>query len=476
MARASSCVKHSDVRSEDKSMNNRQTIWAYVWHQLERRPYMLLFGLYLLCLAIYTAAIPLPRVDGQLIGSDGVYYYAYLPTLFLDGDLDFGNQYARLLPDSTVAQMSRTPTGRLPNAYAVGPALLWAPFFLGAHALALLLQTAGVPISLDGTGQLYQGITLLGSLSYGFAGLMLIHGSCRRFFGPAASALTVALIWMATNVIYYMVAEPSMSHTCSLFAVALLLELWLASRPAPTLRQWVAMGLVGGVVALVRQPDVTYLAFPVLDGLLAVRSNPGVALRRQLLGVLVFGLASIVLFTPQMAVWQVLYGSPFISGYLYTDLPTFFWLQPKVVQVLFSPLHGLYLWHPLYLLATMGLVWLYRRDRRLAFWLGLGLAVQIYVIGAWRSWSQGDAFGGRMFISSLPGLALGLGALIEWAVGRGALVAVELVGAGLVIWNGLFLIQYRLGYIPMSAPINLEQFTVGKFWMLVDLWQRISKS
>ena len=48
----------------------------------------------LACLLAFLLTIPLPRADGQLVGSDGVYYYVYLPSLLLDGDLDFSDEYA----------------------------------------------------------------------------------------------------------------------------------------------------------------------------------------------------------------------------------------------------------------------------------------------------------------------------------------------------------------------------------------------
>lgn len=450
-----------------------ETAWAYGRRTLERRPYTWLAALYALCVLVFVATIPLPRVDSQLVGSDGVYYYSYLPALLLEGNLDFAGTYARLLGPDVVARMQLTPTGLLPNPYAIGPALLWSPFFLAGHALSGALQAAGFPIMLDGTGYLYQGATLVGSISYGFAGLLLVHRSCRRFFDRATSTLVAVLMWTATSVVYYMVAEPSMSHTASLFAAALFVELWLASRPTPTLRRWAVIGLAGGLVALVRLPDATFLALPVLDGLLA-SADARSSVRRLLARVFAFGLGAIVVFAPQMAVWQVLYGSPFTSGYLYTDQPTFFWLAPKVPEVLFSPLHGLFTWHPLLFFAAIGLGFLYRRDRRLALLVVAGLAMQVYVIGAWRDWGQGDAFGGRMFISSIPGLALGLGALIEWVVGRGYLSAIGTISTLLVAWNGVFLVQYRLGYIPMNAPLTLEQFTVGKVAMLFDLVRRFT--
>ncbi len=454
-------------------MAEGRAVWKRGWLWLDRHPRLLLVGLFVLCLAAFAATIPLPHADGQLVGSDGVYYYAYLPSLVLDRDLDLANQYARLLPADAVARMQPTATGLVPNAYALGPALLWLPFFLLGHGAALLLRAAGAPLATDGTGYIYQAPAMAGSIVYGSAGLFLVYRAGRRYFAAGTSAWTAALLCLATNLVYYLIAEPSMSHALSFFAVAVFFERWLAWRPAPTPGRWALLGLAGGLVALVRLPDATYLALPLLDALAAAAPQGRAALRRLLPGVAAFGLAALAAFAPQMAAWQGLYGSPLRSGYLYTSGPTFYWLQPHLAEVLFSPLHGLFTWHPLYLLAALGLICLARRDRRLALLVVLGLAMQVYVVGAWRDWGQGDAFGGRMFVASLPGLALGLGALLEWATAQGALPAAGVASTVLVFWNALFLIQYRLGYIPMSTPPTLEQFTLGKLTMLADLWRRL---
>ena len=62
------------------------------------KPAVLLGALSAACLVVFLATIPLPRIDGQLIGGDGAGYYAYLPSVILDRDLDFANQYAALMP------------------------------------------------------------------------------------------------------------------------------------------------------------------------------------------------------------------------------------------------------------------------------------------------------------------------------------------------------------------------------------------
>jgi hypothetical protein len=440
--------------------------------RLEGHPIAYLIGLYACCLAIFLISIPMPHADGQLTGSDGAFYYAYLPALLIDHSLDFSNPYARLVSADFVKHTKHTATGRLPNKWAVGPAILWMPFFLVGHILAVTLKAAGFPVSPDGLGYVYQVPTLIGSLTYGFAGLLLIYRSCRRFFSRSSSASATILIWLATNVIYYMIAEPSMSHACSLFTVALFLELWLGFRPAPTFSQWVCLGMAGGLVTLVRLQDATWLALPVIDALLAFKSGRGALLLRQLKGFLGFGLAAGIVFMPQMAIWRVLNGSSTRIGYLQTKA-FFHWFAPEILEVLFSLRHGLYLWHPVLLLATAGLILLYRKDRSLSLLLGLMFASQLYLVGAWSGWSGGDAFGGRLLISSFPALALGLAALVEWAVERSAQTAAVILSSSLIAWNALFFVQYRLRYISMRGAITFNQLTLGKLAMLKDIVRHI---
>ena len=62
--------------------------------------------------------------------------------------------------------------------------------------------------------------------------------------------------------------------------------------------------------------------------------------------------AWLVAFSPQMAVWYVLYGQPFTVP----QGPSFMqWASPHHVAVLFSDNHGLFSWAPLLLLSLVGL-------------------------------------------------------------------------------------------------------------------------
>ncbi|MDM7994181.1 MAG: hypothetical protein QUT30_00705 [Acidobacteriota bacterium] len=462
------------MNSEEAKVAHR-CFWDRAKHFLDLRPVGCLLVLYALSVAVYIASIPLPRADGHLVGSDGTYYYAYLPTLLIDRDLDFSNQYARLFPPRRIENDALPQDPRRSNPYAVGCAVLWAPFFGIGHAIALMGRMAGSSVALDGIGYAYQAPVLIGSISYGFAGVLLVYGSCRRFFSRSASVSAALLIWLATSLIYYMIAEPSMSHACSFFAAALLVNLWLRFRPLPGFRQWALLGVAGGLVALVRLPDATWLALPCIDAALNLRVADRGSVGRLALGVVCFAVVAAIVFSPQIMVWTITDESP--NGIDYGNSGSYFqWSAPRMLPVLFSLRHGLFSWHPLLLPATLGLILLSRRDRSLAIALGVLFIAQIYVIGAWNGWYGGDAFGARMLISSLPALALGLAALIDRASAHEAWSAVGLLGCILIVWNALFFAQYRFGYISKSDTITLRQMTLGKAILVKDLTMRAYKA
>jgi len=449
--------------------------WDRTKRFLELRPVGCLLVLYVLFVAVFAASIPLPRADGHLVGSDGTYYYAYLPTLLLDRDLDFSNQYARLLPPQQAENEALHRNPCLGNFCAVGCAVLWTPFFLIGHAIALVLRMAGSSMALDGIGYVYQAPVLIGSITYGFAGVLLVYGSCRRFFSRSVSVAAAILVWLATSLTYYMIAEPSMSHACSFFAVALLVHLWLRFRPLPGFRQWVLLGAVGGLVALVRLPDATWLALPCIDAALMLKAAGRRGIGRLAGGVACFAFAAAVVFSPQIMVWSVVDTSS--NGIDYGNSGSYFqWFAPRMLPVLFSLQHGLFSWHPILLPAALGLVFLFRRDRSFALALALLFLTQIYIVGAWYGWYGGDAFGSRMLLSSLPALALGLAALIDRALAQKAWSAVGLLGCILIVWNVLFIAQYRFGYVSKFDAITLRQMTLGKAAMVKDWMERAFKA
>jgi len=432
-----------------------------------------------LCVAAFLVTIPLPRVDGQLIGSDGIGYYVYLPSAWLDRDLKFADEYAVFFAyagdatPETAFYLQRTPQGVPPNQWAIGPALLWSPFFLLAHLLALGLQVGGIPVAADGYGYLYQSTVLIGSILYAGAGIWLTYRYVLRWVQPQAALAGVLLVVLSGNLIYYMTAEPSMSHGVSAFASALFFLLWIKRRDRTDLLTPTLLGAAAGLMALIRPQDGLLLVLPFLDRLPAVvrgmRTGDFASLGQWLWAVVIAAIAALVVFTPQLLSWQIIYGSVLRSGYVYAG-GSFNWLTPKLVEVMLSPERGLLVWHPVFLGALIGLGLLWRRDRRMSVLGFLVVVMQWYIIASWTDWAQGDAFGGRMFIVCTPIFALGIGVLVEWVVVRWSWRVAAVANMLLIAWNFLLFIEYRFDLLTAQRPVTWCDLTIGRVTKPIEVF------
>ncbi len=338
-----------------------------------------------------------------------------------------------------------------------------------------------MPLAPNGYGYLYEGAISTGTILYGGFGFVLAYGCARRTFSRAPAIVAVAVLWLASNAFYYMVFEPSMAHMPAMFAVALTLTVWLVwfyGAPAPSLRHTLALGFTSGLVLLVRLQDAPLLLLPYahagLRALQSSRRGDANGARRWLLSAVLAGSIAALCFVPQLVVWQRLYGVWTHSPYAVEHDPPFYWSSPKLGAVLFSTFHGLFTWHPIYLLAGVGLLGLARKDRSLALGLAAVLAVETYVIASWWNWWQGAAFGGRMFLSAMWIWVWGLAGCFDWLrTHRRIIPLVATLALLLTAWNGLALVQYRLGLVPAEQPPTWEQMTIARLEMLWRLLQKL---
>jgi hypothetical protein len=434
------------------------------------RPVLGLSVLFFGCVAVFVTTLGLPRSDELLIGSDGILYYCYTRSLAIDGDLDLANEYAHFSRFPGFGEIPEaTPAGRLPNRMPIGLALLWLPFFLIGHAVAWL---AGAP--LDGYGEIHQSAVCLGSMIYGWLGLLASYRLSCEYADKTSALIAIVVLWFGSNVIYYMVVEPSMSHMASLAVVGTLIASWRFGDRRSNWH-WAALGALGGAAALVRPQDGLFLLLPATDW--AFRATTLIRTRSPQLrqhcagGALMLG-AALAVYSIQLWAWWVTYRSILDSSYLYGGAHRFNWLRPHLVEVLFSLRHGLFTWHPVYLAAAGGFWLLARRNWTYASSCLIAILLQVYIVAAWDRWWQGDAFGGRMFISCVPLFTIGLALVVERfrSMHRPLLAAAALA---LVLWNAAFLVQYRFDFVPRNGPITWAQLVQDKLSLPLDLWRRL---
>jgi hypothetical protein len=376
-------------------------------------------------------------------GWDDSFYYYWLPSVVIDGDVDFSNQLAqsRTLDASSVAEALDQPltaAGLLPNKYPPGWALGSLPFFLLVHAFT--------PADATGFEPAYLIAVWLGQLLYAGVGVWLAIRIATRFFSVGIATPAVLVAWLASPLIYYQSARLAMPHS-QMFTLAML-AFWCAFRIADgdrRARWWALLGVASAMLVVTRNVAVVYLLWPAL---VVVRN-----LRSVRAGVALLG-AALPVIAVQLLAWKALYGSWFVYSY---GGERFDFGQLHLGEILFSPRHGWFYWHPLLAVGIASFaVWAWRRTEGRA-WL-VSLAAIALLSAAWPTWWLGSSFGYRGFEVPTLFAALGLGALLQWAADRRALrIALAALAAGCIAWNlallGLFLTQR----IPREAPVTHAQ-------------------
>lgn len=297
----------------------------------------------------------------KTVYGDGAYYYSWLRSFVVDHDINF-------------------PNG---NKYSIGPAIFWAPSFLSVHQV----------LHGDGYSLPYQLSAGLTSVLATLFALALLWQLLQKYFSTTVSIMTVAAIAGTTNLLFYGSIDAVNSHALSFFAAVVFLTLLLQKQ-----KHWFAIGVTLGLLGLVRTHDLLY-------GILLIPFLSRRSLPKMLLG-------AIVAFAPQLLAWQLLYGKFWVSPYLTTG-EGFNFLKPQIFGVLFGLTSGLYLWTPMSLLATVGLVTGDFKRIPYRYFMITVFVAELYVVSSWSTWWQGASYSGRMFVSTLPILSFGVASIFS---------------------------------------------------------------
>ncbi len=403
--------------------------------------------------------VSLPAVTPRLYASDEIEYFAYLRSLWFDGDLSFENEY-RYFHDRGIARDHgfertflelETVTGLRLNFATIGPALLWAPFYAVGDVAARLLHAAGAEVAVDGFSKPYLLAVTYGSATYAFLAICIAIATARRLFGQGH--LAGLAVWAGTPLLFYAYLAPGFAHACSAFTVALFVGTWLVVRDTWSLRGLMALGACAALMVMVREQDMFFVVGPAVDFVWTVveagRGGAHERTRALLVRVAAGAATAFICYLPQVATYLVLYGhvgpAPEVARKMV-------WFAPYAAGVLLSPEHGLLVWTPLVLVAIAGLVGYTRAGavalpdaRRIGVCLLAMFAAQVYISGSVESWTTAGSFGARRFVGTSMLLVVGLAAamrLVRERLSRAALF----VGVVVCIWWNLGLtVQYGAG-------------------------------
>ncbi|MGC4031100.1 MAG: hypothetical protein QM754_05050 [Tepidisphaeraceae bacterium] len=353
-------------------------------------------------------AVPKPR------SADPAGIYAWQQSVIADGDIDPANQLAQVSGDGF-------PLVKLPHSgqtvridkYPVGWSLTMLPF-TGAAKLIRLALGISEPVSLPAgyappyAYVVWGVITVLGALSFA-----LLYRLLTRFFDPDVSAIASVSAFIGSAALAYFWKEPYLSHAVAAFWLTV--AFFATAKYIETARLgWLVLTSAAcGMLALTRSLDLL-LALPILGWIVCRPPKRGWRLAFDLGVGAVIGIAFVSL---QGVVNAHLYGKFFFNAYA-ANGEAFSGSLRNLLPFLAGKNHGVFLWHPVLVLAVLGLLLLAWKDGRaelrvVAVLSGIAVVLTVLTYTFWWCWWLGDSYGARWTADLLPIWALGIAAWIS---------------------------------------------------------------
>lgn len=353
------------------------------------------------------------KASGRVIVHDVILYYQYLPAaiIYKDLSMSFTNQNPEFFKDKIWKNI--TKTGKSVSRMTMGLAVLYSPFFLVAHGLA---DVTGYPA--DGYSLPYRLAIIISSVAYAFFGFIFLIKILRKYFARGTIAITVLAIGLGTNLYFYTTMESPMSHSYSFFlfsAFIFLVDAWFAKQ------SWlntIFLGLVGGLIILVRPPNgiiFILLLLWQLDSSNTFISRFKFFLQKSV-KLILFLLIVFLVFTPQLIYWKYVTGEYFYNSY--GDQGVFYFNDPVFLKGMFSYRKGWLVYTPIMAFALIGIVVLYFRNRKFFWPVAIFTFLNLYIVWSWWCWWYGGGFGQRPLVESYAVLSIPFAAFTEFIFKR----------------------------------------------------------
>jgi hypothetical protein len=392
----------------------------------------------------------------NIIRSDGKCYNLYLPAIFIYNDLSFKfvqETEFKIYYDKNNCLDCRQYLGdKVFDKYTAGVALAQLPFFISAHIYAKLTG-----FSADGYSAPYQICITIAALFYLFMGLWFLNLMLATYkIKPINRILVLICCVFGTNLFYYTVGEPGLSHVYSFAFVNMLVynaRQYFAKGASDYL---VKAGIAIGMIFLIRPVNLI-----ILPGILVFADNrqnfiSKIKLLRQKLFPLLFALLCFSLIASvQVAIYLIQTGHLWFYSY---GNESFDFSRPEIINILFSYKKGLFLYTPLYLISLLGLFFMYRKQKLATISLPIFLLFFTYIVSSWWNWWYGGSFSSRVYVDILVFFMMPLAFLMEAIKKR--LYQISLIVFLFLVVALCQLQTYQYRYY----QIHWENMTKEKYW------------
>jgi hypothetical protein len=391
------------------------------------------------------------KEERKVIVADVVSYYAYLPAAFIFNDIKLENRESF---DKGLFWPEELPDGNAVIKTSMGMSILYSPFFFMSHGLARLFGMEAY-----GFSPIYKIGLLVSAFFYLVIGLIFLRRILKAYFPDHMVALTIVTIVLGTNLLNYATYDAPMTHVYNFAMINVFIWYTIQWYKNPRLRTLLPLGLLAGLITLVRPSNILILIFFFAYGVFTWES-----LKQRFLMVLnkfhwflLMALAFVVVWVPQFIYWYVVTGSFMVDSY---PDEQFFWLNPHFIDGLFSYRKGWLVYTPVMAFALVGMVLLFKKMKEFSWAIMVFMVLTTYIIVAWWCWWYGGSFGMRSFVDYYGLLAIPMALVFHeiWNFRKYSKWIVVFIVVFSLAQNNYFLEKYR------RASIHYDSTSKAAFW------------
>lgn len=348
-----------------------------------------------------------------VIRSDGRGYYAYLPAMLIYNDpsyeLSTASEKKYLQKGSNQLYLYKDDNGEILNKYFPGVAILQLPFF-GAACLQSWLTNQPI----DGYSGVFQFWFLIGAIFYALLGIYFFRKFLIQLFPEKIQLINwfLPLIVVATPLLFYFTIPLSFGHIYSFFLFGVLAYITLKLKHEVSFKLMLLLGITLGLITLVRPTNI--LVVLIIPFLLETPKKTMELIQKTIVQNPKYILGSLVSFFSVISIlfilWKWQSGRWVVWSY---NGEGFDFLNPKLLENLFSFRIGLFLHTPILILSIIGSIYFIKKNRFQALFFWLYFLANAWVISSWWCWDYESAFGNRPFTEHLFFLIIPVFFLLE---------------------------------------------------------------
>ena len=324
----------------------------------------------------------------DIIRSDGNGYFNYFEAVL--GENSIGNQKENGI------FLQITNNNRVINKYFVGTALLMSPFVIPVY----LYEKTNKDI-VNFKSEYFQKSISIASLFYLLIGMWALSQLLVLFkIDQWIIFFSIFTFFFATNLMYYTIVEPSMSHVYSFSLISIFLLLLKQQVDRFSSLRLIPLMVIFALIILVRPINILILLFiPFL-----VSSNKSlIKLFKQTLNITLNHIIAILFFLSVIFIQFIFFKLQTDSWVVWSySNEGFYFTDPKIFDFLFSFRKGLFVYTPLLFLTILTFFIAYTKQKRILLSLISFLLILIYILSSWWNWYYGDSYGARVMVDFYP--------------------------------------------------------------------------